>query len=124
MCAREGIGQIVYSPLAQGVLTGKYAAGQPLPADSRAADPRQNMFMNGGKLDEALLAKVEELRPLAAAEGLSMAQLALAWILRLKDVSSVIIGASRPSQVEDNAGASGVALSAGTLEAIDKLFPA
>ena len=119
VCEGEGIGQIVYSPLAQGLLTGKYKPGQPLPADSRAADPRQNMFLNGGKLDNSVLEKVAKLEPIAAGLGLSMAQLALAWCLRLKSMSSVIVGASRPSQVEDNAKASGVTLSAETLKAID-----
>lgn len=120
VCEREGIGQIVYSPLAQGLLTGKYRPGHPPPADSRAADPKQNMFLNGGKLDEAVLEKVQRLAPIAEAAGLSMAQLALAWCLRKSNVSSVIIGASRPSQVDDNAGASGVTLNAETLKAIDE----
>src|SRR5579871_725277 len=66
VCEREGIGQIVFSPLAQGVLTGKYRPGQPLPEGSRASDPKQNMFMNGGKLDEAVLEKVQRLTPIAA----------------------------------------------------------
>ncbi len=120
VCELEGIGQIVYSPLAQGVLTGKYKPGQPPPTDSRAADPKQNMFLNNGKLDEAMLLKVQKLAPIAESAGLSMPQLALAWCLRQKNVSSVIIGASRPSQVEDNAAASGVALSPDTLKAIDE----
>jgi voltage-dependent potassium channel beta subunit len=122
VCEREGIGQIVYSPLAQGVLTGKYKPGQPVPSDSRAADPKQNWFMKvkDGKLDDdATLEKVQKLLPIAEEAGLSMAQLALAWCLRQRNVSSVIIGASRPSQVDDNAGAAGVKLSADTLKAID-----
>lgn len=118
-CEREGIGQIVYSPLAQGLLTGKYLPGQPPPADSRAADPKQNMFLNGGKLDNTVLEKVQALVPIAREAGISLAQLALAWCLRKKNVSSVIIGASKPSQVEDNAGASGVTLSPDALRAID-----
>ncbi|HLJ56121.1 MAG TPA: aldo/keto reductase family protein [Chthonomonadaceae bacterium] len=120
VCEREGIGQIVYSPLAQGLLTGKYKPGQPPPADSRAADPKQNMFLNGGKLDDARLEKIQKLVPIAQEAGLSMAQLALAWCLRKRNISSVIIGASRPSQVEDNAGASGVTLSPEVLKAIDE----
>jgi aryl-alcohol dehydrogenase-like predicted oxidoreductase len=120
VCEREGIGQIVYSPLAQGLLTGKYKPGQPIPADSRAADPKQNMFLNGGKLDESTLEKVQRLVPIAEAAGLTMPQLALAWCLRVKNVSSVIIGATRPAQVEDNAGAAGVTLSPETLQAIDQ----
>ena len=120
LCEREGLGQVVFSPLAQGVLTGKYKPGQEPPAGSRAADPGQNMFMGGGKLDQAQLEKVQKLVPIAEGLGLSMAQLALAWCLRQKNVSSVIIGASKPAQVEDNAGASGVTLSPETLAAIDE----
>lgn len=119
LCEREGIGQVVFSPLAQGVLTGKYKPGQEPPAGSRAADPGQNMFMGGGKLDQETLVKVQGLQPIAEGLGLSMAQLALAWCLRQKNVSSVIIGASRAAQVEDNAGASGVVLSPETLTAIE-----
>jgi len=119
VCERDGIGQIVYSPLAQGLLTGKYRPEEPLPADSRAADPKQNMFLNGGKLDNAVLEKIQRLAPVAKQAGLSMAQLALAWCLRKKNVSSVIIGASKPAQVEDNAGAAGVALSPEIIKAID-----
>ena len=119
VCEREGLGQVVYSPLAQGLLSGKYKPGAALPEGSRAADPGQNMFLNGGKLDQDTLVKVEKLGPIAAAAGLSMTQLALAWCLRQRNVSSVIIGASRPEQVEDNAGASGVVLSAEVLAAID-----
>lgn len=119
VCEREGLGQVVYSPLAQGVLSGKYKPGAALPEGSRAADPEQNMFLNGGKLDQETLVKVEKLGPIAAGVGLSMSQLALAWCLRQPNVSSVIIGASRPEQIEDNAGASGVTLSADVLAAID-----
>jgi voltage-dependent potassium channel beta subunit len=119
-CEREGIGQIVYSPLAQGLLTGKYEPGKPLPEGSRAADPKQNMFLNGGKLDDERLEKIQRLVPIAEGLGLSMAQLALAWCLRQANVASVIIGASRPAQVDDNAGAAGVKLSAETLKAIDE----
>ena len=119
VCEREGLGQVVYSPLAQGVLSGKYKPGAALPEGSRAADPAQNMFLNGGKLDQDTLVKVEKLGPIAAEAGLSMTQLALAWCLRQRNVSSVIIGATRPEQVEDNAGASGVVLSAEVLAAID-----
>ena len=119
LCGREGIGLVVYSPLAQGVLTGKYKPGQPLPEGSRASDPSQNMFLNQGKLDEAVLEKVQKLRPIAERNGLTMSQLALAWCLRRPEVSSVIIGASRPEQVEDNAGASGAKLSAADIEEMD-----
>lgn len=122
-CEREGIGQIVYSPLAQGVLTGKYKPGEPVPADSRAADPKQNSFMrmeDGKLVDQAQLEKVQKLIPIAQGLGLSMPQLALAWCLRQPSVSSVIIGASKPSQVEDNAGAAGVKLDKDTLKAIEE----
>ncbi|MBC8142006.1 MAG: aldo/keto reductase family protein [Armatimonadetes bacterium] len=111
LCGREGIGLVVYSPLAQGLLTGKYKPGAPLPEGSRAADDKQNQFLNNGNLDEKVLAKVENLLPLAERHGVSMSQLALAWCLRKPEVSSVIIGASKPAQVTDNAGASGVSLS-------------
>ena len=122
LCWREGIGQIVFSPLAQGVLTGKYQPGQPPPPNTRAADPKQNMFMGGGKLDDAQLERVQKLKPLAEREGVSMAQLALAWVLRRPEISSAIIGASRPEQVEDNAGASGKKLSPETLHEIEALL--
>lgn len=118
-CQQEGIGQIVFSPLAQGILTGKYKPGQPLPEGSRAADPKQNDFLNKGNLDQSTLEKVQRLAPIAEGLGLSLAQLAVAWCLRQDNVSSVIIGASKPEQVTDNAGASGVKLSAETLAAID-----
>ncbi len=118
-CQQEGIGQIVFSPLAQGILTGKYKPGQPLPEGSRAADPKQNDFLNKGNLDQNTLERVQKLVPIAEGLGLSLAQLALAWCLRQDNVASVIIGASQPEQLVDNAGASGVKLSAETLAAID-----
>jgi len=121
-CAREGLGQVVYSPLAQGLLTGKYQPGMPLPEGSRAADPAQNMFLGKGQLDDALLARIQTLAPIAAARGISMSQLALAWCLRKPDISSVIIGASRPSQVVDNAGASGIELTAEEIAAVDSVL--
>jgi len=124
LCEHEGIGQVVFSPLAQGVLTGKYKPGQPPPSDSRAADPRQNMFMGGrGVLDEGQLQRIQALIPIAEEAGITMSQLALAWCLRQPIVSSVITGASRPSQVEASASASGIVLSAETLAKIDKVFP-
>lgn len=121
VCAANGIGQIVWSPLGQGVLTGKYRAGQPIPEGSRAASDAMSGFMNRLLTDEILTA-VEKLKPIAAAENLSMAQLALAWVLRDERVSSAIIGASRPEQIDDNAAASGVKLSAETLAAIDAVI--
>ncbi|MCY7376285.1 MAG: aldo/keto reductase family protein [Pyrinomonadaceae bacterium] len=121
VCAANGIGQIVWSPLGQGVLTGKYRAGQPIPKDSRAANDLMNVFI-GRLLNDEILNAVEKLKPLAAAENLSMAQLALAWVLRDERVSSAIIGASRPAQIADNAAASGIELSAQTLTAIDEIL--
>ena len=120
LCEREGIGQVVFSPLAQGLLTGKYKPGQPPPTESRAADPKQNMFLEKGILDpwvhdqihvdKSLLERVQRLVPLAQEAGLTLPQLALAWCLRQKNVSSVIIGASRPDQIDDNAAAAGKTL--------------
>ncbi|MDX2231143.1 MAG: aldo/keto reductase family protein [Leptolyngbyaceae cyanobacterium bins.349] len=120
LCHREGIGIINYSPLAQGILTGKYKPGEPLPEGSRASDPRQNAYM---ELVEDQLVRVQKLLPIAQAEGLTMSQLALAWCLRHPGLSSVIIGASKPAQVEDNVGAAGKVLAAGTIQAIAELFP-
>src|SRR5881227_2473428 len=104
-----GISQIVWSPLAQGILTGKYKPGEPPPADSRAAAERMSAFMDLGAPNmQPVLERVQRLRPVAEELGLSMAQLALAWVLREENVASAIVGASRPEQLEDNAGASGV----------------
>jgi aryl-alcohol dehydrogenase-like predicted oxidoreductase len=121
-CKREGIGQIVWSPMAQGVLTGKYATGV-RPEGTRAAHPLQSRFMEAF-LTEEVLARVEQLRPLAADLGLSMSQLALAWCLRQTNVASAIVGATTPAQIEENAKASGVVLPPEVLEKIDELFPA
>lgn len=120
LCEREGIGQVVFSPLKQGLLTGKYKPGQPLPEGSRASDSRQNMFLNSGKLDDNLLQAIQKLEPIAKDLNLTMSQLALAWCLRQTDVSSVIIGASRVAQVDDNAASSGVSLSVDVCEKIDE----
>jgi voltage-dependent potassium channel beta subunit len=122
LCRREGIGIINFSPLAQGILTGKYKPGESLPKGSRASDPRQNVFMNKGELDQTVLVKVQKLIPLAQQEGLSLTQLALAWCLRNPELSSVIIGSSKPEQVEENTGASGKTLSPETLKAIDEVL--
>jgi aryl-alcohol dehydrogenase-like predicted oxidoreductase len=105
LSAANGISQIVWSPLAQGVLTGKYLPGAPLPSDSRAADDDMGQYM-GRFLSEPVLQAVQDLKPLAAEAGLSLAQFALAWVLREPNVASAIIGASRPAQVVDNAAAS------------------
>ncbi len=118
LCEREGISQIVWSPLAQGVLTGKYRPGEPPPADSRAASESMGGFI-GRLVEPRVLEAVERLEPIADQAGLSMVQMALAWVLRQANVASAIVGASRPEQVRANASASGVVLSADTLEAID-----
>ncbi|MGO9248942.1 MAG: aldo/keto reductase family protein [Solirubrobacteraceae bacterium] len=119
LCAGEGISQIVWSPLGQGVLTGKYLPGQPPPADSRAASPEMSGFID--RLTEPrVLEAVQRLRPVADGAGLTMAQLALAWVLREPNVASAIVGASRPEQVHANASASGIVLSEDTLAAIDE----
>jgi aryl-alcohol dehydrogenase-like predicted oxidoreductase len=121
LCEREGIGQVVFSPLAQGVLTGKYSPGDAPDEGTRAADPESNVFMQQ-LMNEKVLSAVDGLRSVASDVGLSMPQLALAWVLRQENVSSAIIGASRPEQVEDNAAASGVKLSADTLSEIDRIL--
>ena len=114
-----GISQIVWSPLAQGVLTGKYKPGKPLPESTRAASASMGGFMSRA-LDQQLLERVQQLRPVADELGLSMAQLALAWVLRQPNVTSAIVGASRPEQVHANASAAGITLSADTLAAVDE----
>jgi aryl-alcohol dehydrogenase-like predicted oxidoreductase len=119
LCAGNGISQIVWSPLAQGVLTGKYLAGQAPPPDSRAADPEMGQFLTR-RLREPVLEAVRRLRPVAEQAGLSLAHLALAWVLRREEVAAAIVGASRAEQVSDNARASGVRLSPDTLAAIDE----
>jgi 1-deoxyxylulose-5-phosphate synthase len=116
-----GISQIVWSPLGQGILTGKYKPGEPPPGDSRAAHERMSYFMDRAG-DQALLERVQQLRPVAEELGLSMVQLALAWVLREDNVASAIIGATRPEQVEENVAASGVELDAATLERIDEIL--
>jgi 1-deoxyxylulose-5-phosphate synthase len=119
LCEREHISQIVWSPLGQGVLTGKYRAGEPPPSDSRAASESMSGFMDRLILAPVLEA-VERLRPVAEGAGLTMAQLALAWVLRQPNVASAIVGASRPEQVRANASASGVTLDAQTLAGVDE----
>jgi len=121
LCEKEGIGNVVWSPLAQGVLTGKYSPGEPPPPDSRAASDRMGQDM-GRWRDVDVLAAAQDLKPIAEEAGLTMAQLALAWVLREPVVSSAIIGATRPEQVEDNAAASGVKLSDDVLKAIDDVL--
>ncbi|GAA0972061.1 aldo/keto reductase family protein [Acrocarpospora macrocephala] len=115
---QEGIGQIVWSPIAQGVLTGKYLPGQPPPEGSRATDPSGSGFI-GRMMGDEVLRRVQDLKPIAADHGLTMAQLAVAWVLQNPNVSSAIVGATKPEQVRDNVKASGVKLEADALKQID-----
>ncbi|MFM7860830.1 MAG: aldo/keto reductase family protein [Candidatus Nanopelagicaceae bacterium] len=119
LCRKEGIGQIVWSPMAQGVLTGKYLPGAKPPAGSRAADKKGGANMIGRWLQDDLLTAVQKLKPIAESAGLTMGQLAIAWVLQNPNVSSAIIGATKPSQIKDNVKASGIKLSPETLKAID-----
>src|SRR2546430_1201702 len=118
MSAANGISQIVWSPLAQGVLTGKYRPGEAPPPDSRATSDEMGGFI-GRLLEDDVLEAVQGLRPIADKLGLTMAQLALAWVLREPNVASAIVGASRPEQLDDNAAAAGVRLDDDVLAAID-----
>jgi aryl-alcohol dehydrogenase-like predicted oxidoreductase len=118
---REGLGQIVFSPLGQGALTGKYSGGK-IPDQSRANDPERNLWM-ARYLDTEVLDRVDRLRPIADGLGLSLAQLALAWCLRRSNVSSVIIGATRIEQLEENVKAIGVELPSESIAEIEELFP-
>jgi aryl-alcohol dehydrogenase-like predicted oxidoreductase len=119
LCAANGISQIVWSPLAQGVLTGKYRPGQAPPPDSRAANNDMNVAMDR-LMNDAVLAAVDRLRPIADKAGLSMAELALAWVLRRPELATAIVGASRPEQVHANAKASGIQLTPDILAAIEQ----
>jgi aryl-alcohol dehydrogenase-like predicted oxidoreductase len=107
LAERSGISQIVWSPLAQGVLTGKYQPGASVPADSRAANDAINGFLNRAWLAPTVLSAVQSLRPLAAEAGLTLTQFCLAWVLRETNVAAAIIGASRPEQIDENVAASG-----------------
>jgi len=117
---QHGLGQIVWSPVAQGVLTGKYKPGAELPAGSRATDEKGGADMVKRFLRDDVLEGVARLEPIAADHGLTMAQLAIAWVLQNDNVSSAIIGASRPEQVLDNAKAAGVRLSPEVMTAVDE----
>jgi len=119
LCERNDISQIVWSPLGQGVLTGKYRPGEQPPADSRAASESMSGFMDR-LMQDPVLEAAQRLRPVAEGAGLTMAQLALAWVLRQPNVASAIVGASRPEQVRANASASAVTLDAQTLVAVDE----
>ena len=117
----EGLGQIVWSPLAKGVLTGKYLPGKPPPADTRAATQQGAQFMTDFMTDD-VLTRVQQLKPLAQEAGLSLAQLSVAWVLQHRNVASAIIGASKPEQVLDNVKATGVKLDAELLRRIDAVL--
>jgi voltage-dependent potassium channel beta subunit len=117
-----GIGQIVFSPIAQGVLTGKYAPGQPPPEGSRATDEKSGAMFIRRLLADDVLEAVQRLRPIAEQAGLTMAQLAIAWVLQNPNVSAAIVGASRPDQLADNVKASGVRLESDLLKAIDEVL--
>ncbi|MFE5328369.1 MULTISPECIES: aldo/keto reductase family protein [unclassified Embleya] len=117
-----GLGQIVWSPIAQGVLTGKYLPGQPPPAGSRATDDKGGQDFVSRMLTDDVLTRVQQLRPLADEVGLSLAQLAVAWVLQNPNVSAAIIGASRPEQVRENVKAAGVRLDESLLTKIDVIL--
>ncbi|HEY1919378.1 MAG TPA: aldo/keto reductase family protein [Streptosporangiaceae bacterium] len=121
LCEKEGLGQIVWSPIAQGVLTGKYRPGATPPAGSRATDASGSGFIQGFMNDD-VLTRVEQLRPVAEEAGLSMAQLAIAWVLQNPGVSAAIIGATRPEQVRENVKAAGVKLDEAIMRRIDDVL--
>jgi len=121
LCMKEGIGQVVWSPMAQGALTGKYQPGQDVPAGSRATDASGSGFIKGF-LADTILSRVAGLRPVAEEAGLSMAQLAIAWVLQNPGVSAAIIGATRPEQVRENVKASGVRLDGEVMRKIDEVL--
>jgi aryl-alcohol dehydrogenase-like predicted oxidoreductase len=122
LCEKEGISQIVWSPIAQGVLTGKYLPGRPPPAGSRATDDKSGADFVKVWLQDEVLERVQRMRPLADAAGLTLAQLAVAWVLQNKNVAAAIIGATRPEQVRDNVKASGVRLDADLLKKVDEIL--
>jgi aryl-alcohol dehydrogenase-like predicted oxidoreductase len=122
LCEREGIGQIVWSPIAQGILTGKYLPGEKPPVGSRATDKKSGAGMISGWMRDEVLTAVQNLKPIAEAHELTMSQLALAWALQNQNVSAVIMGATKPAQVKENVKASGVKLSAGVLEQINSVL--
>ena len=117
-----GMSQIVWSPMAQGVLTGKYLPGQPPPEGSRATDELSGKNFISRWLNDDVLTKVQQLKPIAQQAGITMAQMSIAWALKNKNVASAIVGATHPEQLDDNVKASGVVLDADTLKAIDKVL--
>ena len=122
-CEKLGMGQIVWSPMAQGVLSGKYLPGQPPPAGSRATSEAGSQFI-ARFMTDAVLTRVQKLKPIAAEAGLTMPQLAVAWVLQNRNVSSAIVGATKPEQVRDNVKASGVVLDAAIMQRIDEVVSA
>lgn len=120
-CEDLGLSQIVWSPMAQGVLTGKYKPGQPLPEGSRATD-EEGSRMIGRYLDDELLEGVQKLRSIAEDNGLTMAQLSIVWVLQNRNVASALVGASRPEQITSNVAAAGVVLDEATMESIDAVI--
>jgi aryl-alcohol dehydrogenase-like predicted oxidoreductase len=121
-CEQLGMGQVVFSPIAQGVLTGKYLPGQQPPEGSRATDDKGGANMIGRWMQDDLLERVQQLKPLAAEAGLTPAQLAVAWVLQNPNVAAAIVGASRPEQVEENAKAAGVRLEADLMARIEEIL--
>jgi aryl-alcohol dehydrogenase-like predicted oxidoreductase len=119
---KEGIGQIVWSPMAQGVLTGKYLPGVKPPAGSRATDKKSGAGFISAFMNDEILVAVQNLKPIAADHDLTTSQLALAWVLQNENVSSAIMGATKPAQVKENVKASGVKLSKDVMAAIDKIL--
>lgn len=122
VCREKGIGIAVFSPLAQGILTGKYSGGR-IPSGSRGGNEKLNMWMKEHIADKELLARVDKLGPLGKRYGLSMAQLAVAFILTRPAISSVIVGATSPEQLEENVKGSGITLDADAVREIEELFP-
>ncbi|HYJ74128.1 MAG TPA: aldo/keto reductase, partial [Kineosporiaceae bacterium] len=120
--AELGVSQIVFSPIGQGVLTGKYKPGQPPPAGSRATDEKGGATFIRRFMDDAVLSRVAELEPVAKELGLSQAQLAVAWVLQNENVAAAIIGASRPEQVAENVKAAGVTIPPELLARIDEVL--
>jgi aryl-alcohol dehydrogenase-like predicted oxidoreductase len=121
LCEKEGMGQVVFSPIAQGVLTGKYEPGAAPPENSRATDPSGSGFIRR-LLREDVLAAVQLLKPVAAEAGLSLAQLAVAWTLQNPNVCAAIVGATRPEQVRENVRAAGVRLDSAVMSRIDEVL--
>jgi aryl-alcohol dehydrogenase-like predicted oxidoreductase len=119
-CAELGLGQIVWSPIAQGVLSGKYEPGQPLPTGSRATDERGGADMIKRYMNDETLGRVQALKPIADELGLSMAQMAVAWVLQNSNVAAALVGASRPEQVAENVKAAGVKIPDDVLKRIDE----